>query len=335
MPKVAVVGAGVIGLSAAVCIQKELPDCQVTVISEHVYPNITSAGPPGLFRPYNITSDIPADAGKWIEASWKHYAELSVSDHAAQTGIFPLSGYILSSDDPDLPAAAQYRDLVPNFRQLSGAELDRHGGPWRYGSFHSTLIVEPSLYLRYLTKQFLEKGGTLDNLSLLHLSGLSEHDYDVVVNCSGLGARALVEDETVIPVRGQLVRVDAPWVKEFYMAESSTYIYPNRETIVLGGTRQPEDWETAVRPEETVAIKKHCCAVVPSLQDAHIVEEWAGLRPWRPSIRLENDSLPLESDRSLEVVHNYGHGGNGISLAWGCAVHATRLVQELLAVKDL
>jgi D-amino-acid oxidase len=46
-----------------------------------------------------------------------------------------------------------------------------------------------------------------------------------------------------------------------------------------------------------------------------------GLRPWRPEVRLESEPL---SDGVL--WHNYGHGGAGISMAWGCAAEITRAV---------
>jgi len=59
------------------------------------------------------------------------------------------------------------------------------------------------------------------------------------------------------------------------------------------------------------------------------VREWVGLRPGRKSVRLEKETIPLASGR-LRVVHNYGHGGAGLTLAWGCAGHAVRLASEML-----
>ena len=68
-------------------------------------------------------------------------------------------------------------------------------------------------------------------------------DFDVVVNCSGLGARQLVGDSNVFPIRGQVYRVAAPWIK-FGITEvtAKTYIYPNSDSVVVGGIRQENNY---------------------------------------------------------------------------------------------
>ncbi len=66
-----------------------------------------------------------------------------------------------------------------------------------------------------------------------------------------------------------------------------------------------------------------------------MVRDWVGLRPGRPSVRLEEESIPCAGANGgvLRVVHNYGHGGAGLTLAWGCAGHALSLVAKLLKEK--
>ena len=63
------------------------------------------------------------------------------------------------------------------------------------------------------------------------------------------------------------------------------------------------------------------------------MREWVGLRPGRQTVRLETE-LRRHAGRSLRIVHNYGHGGAGITLHWGCAAEAVRLVQQLLECHD-
>lgn len=106
------------------------------------------------------------------------------------------------------------------------------------------------------------------------------------------------------------------------------------DTVVLGGTIQKGDWDTVPRPEERARILERCYSILPSLRRAPIVREWVGLRPGRAAIRLELErrALPATAARrgTLPVVHNYGHGGSGLTLAWGCAADAVQLVQAAL-----
>jgi D-amino-acid oxidase len=62
---------------------------------------------------------------------------------------------------------------------------------------------------------------------------------------------------------------------------------------------------------------------VPALGDATVLEHLVGLRPGRPTVRLE-----LDLKGSTRVVHNYGHGGSGVTLGWGCAAEVVELVQQ-------
>ncbi|OWA53173.1 D-aspartate oxidase [Hypsibius exemplaris] len=327
--KIAIVGAGIIGLSTAVCLQDILPEVEVTILADKFHEETTSAVAAGLFRPDHISASDPADVPRWIESSAKRYWSLYRSRDAHLAGIFQISGYVFSNDDPDLPAAKQYRDFVPNYRQLSGRELDDAGGPWRYGCYHSTVLVEPLIHMRYLRREFEKRGGCIQRLTVEDLSVL-HGQFGAVVNCSGLGARRLVGDDSMAPVRGQLLRVRAPWLKEFYMGENTTYVYPNSESVVLGGTRESGEWDVTPSKAVSDSIMARCSKMIPAIQDAEIISASVGLRPWRPTVRLETEILQLEGDKTLPVIHNYGHAGNGISLSWGCGVHAAALTQEVL-----
>src|ERR1700683_363717 len=88
------------------------------------------------------------------------------------------------------------------------------------------------------------------------------------------------------------------------------------------GARTP-----APAPAETAAILERCTDIVPALAGARVLESIAGLRPGRPEVRVEldRDLLPVP------VVHNYGHGGAGITRGWGCAQDVAGLVGQLAA----
>ena len=188
-----------------------------------------------------------------------------------------------------------------------------------------TFYAEPSKLLAFLLARFRALGGRVVVSTVTSLDQLAE--CDVIVNCSGLGARSLVGDDTLCPIRGQLVRVRAPFVKSF-LASGDFYIVPNDDVIVLGGTRQVGDWRRAPDPADTARIVDGCCRLVAALRTAPVEAVWAGLRPYRPGgVRLESERR-LVAGRWRPVVHNYGHGGAGVTLFWGCALGAAALVQE-------
>lgn len=152
--------------------------------------------------------------------------------------------------------------------------------------------------------------------------------FNIVVNCSGLGSKQLVGDMEIFPVRGQVLKVQAPWVKHFIRDGSGlTYIYPGIANVTLGGTRQKGDWNLSPNAEISKQILSRCCALEPSLRGACDIREKVGLRPSRPGVRLEKELLVQGSQR-LPVVHNYGHGSGGIAMHWGTALEAARLVSE-------
>lgn len=152
-----------------------------------------------------------------------------------------------------------------------------------------------------------------------------------LIASSGLRAAELTNDSTMYPIRGHVLRVRAPWVRQYINRDGYTYIIPNTDTVVLGGTTQKGDWALKPTDEDRRQILERCYEVLPSLRKAPIVKEWVGLRPGRPAVRLERDSIKVDG-KHVPVVHNYGHGGSGLTLGWGCATDVVALVQQALAV---
>ena len=104
-----------------------------------------------------------------------------------------------------------------------------------------------------------------------------------------------------------------------------TYIHPRTRDCILGGTYEAGQWDTTPNPSKVAAIVERCTEVVPELVGAEVLEHHVGLRPSRASgVRLEADAA---ASGNVQVIHNYGHGGAGITLSWGCAEEAATLVQ--------
>lgn len=156
-------------------------------------------------------------------------------------------------------------------------------------------------------------------------------EYNIVVNCAGIGAHQLVGDEKLFPVRGQVLEVHAPWVKNFIRdGDGLTYIFPGIHRVTLGGTRERDSWSLSPDPGTTKDILDRCCSLEPSLRGAQDIKVKVGLRPSRQCVRLQKEVLS-QGGVKLPVVHNYGHGGGGFSVHRGTAKEAARLVGECIA----
>lgn len=179
----------------------------------------------------------------------------------------------------------------------------------------------------YTTYRFEENGGKIMKKHVPRLSELSGAQYEAIFNCTGLGAQKLCNDVKVVPIRGQVVKVHAPWVKTAFYADYDTYILPGFNGIVtLGGTRQYESYNLEVDKYDTLSIRERCESLLPSLAKAPVVREAVGLRPYRSSVRVESELITDSNGKLLRVIHNYGHGGYGVTSAPGTAIAAVNLL---------
>jgi D-amino-acid oxidase len=103
-----------------------------------------------------------------------------------------------------------------------------------------------------------------------------------------------------------------------------TYIVPRSNDCILGGTSQPHARHLQPDMDTANGIIERCAQFVPEVRNARVLEHRVGLRPGRPTIRLEAARQPGGG----LVVHNYGHGGAGVTLSWGCAEEAVGLIHD-------
>ena len=145
---------------------------------------------------------------------------------------------------------------VPHVRRCGDDEL-----PPGYRDGHAFVapVVEMPIYLEYLMDRFSAAGGSVQ---MRTLSSLAEVDARVVVNCVGLGARDLVDDASMEPIRGQIVRVSNPGLKRFVLDEDNpegvTYIVPRSVDCILGGTAEEGEWNLEPDPETAAGILRRC-----------------------------------------------------------------------------
>lgn len=325
-PRVAVVGAGVVGLTVARLVQQYLKNANVTVIADKFQQDTTSFVAAGFFRPglsfKGPTKDVTQ---RWINNSWHYWNDLLKSSEGSRAGVMSVSAYIFSKTSEHITRNHMIEDLLPIYRPATQKELNMCGDGWKYGSYFVSLLVSCEKHLPWATQQFIEKGGKIVEKKIDSITSLSG-SYDLVFNCAGLGAKFLCSDHDLVPLRGQVIKVRAPWLKSAYYGDYDTYIIPGFDGIAtLGGVRQYDSYNLEVCRHDSAAILERCCELVPALKDAEVVAEKVGLRPHRVPVRVE-----AEVCGGQKVVHCYGHGGYGVTCAPGSAMHAVQLGLQLL-----
>jgi len=331
--KVAVIGAGVIGLSTALHIQELLPEVKVTIFSADLSPDTTADGAAGIFGLYLMGSTPLPDQVRWAQITHDWMERLWKSPLCGKYGISLVSSTRLNHS----PVPPPWEDVVYGLRTMDKKELERIGrlqGSHASGLEFGTFTAEPVRFLPLLMDRFLAGGGSLVKRKVETLGELG-NQYQVIVNCAGLGARSLVGDQKINPLRGQVARVSAPWLRKVVLddRDDGNYVIPNQDSVVVGGTHQDGDWDTNPRQDDKEFILAGGKAMEPSLAGAKHLKDWVGLRPGRPSVRLERETMSDGVGGVQEVVHNYGHGGSGITVFQGCAEDAAKLVQDVLTEK--
>ncbi|MBN3311088.1 OXDD oxidase, partial [Amia calva] len=330
--RIIVVGAGVVGLSTAVCIAESIPHCSVTVLAEKCSPDTTSDVAAGMLHA-PLFPDIPVDRQKrWFKNTFDHLLTISESSEAADAGVFLVFGWEIFREVPREKRPFWSQDVL-GFRFMTDAELKKFP-QHKFGHAFTTIKCECLTYLPWLEKRFRKAGGQIQLGRVTDFGQLCQ-GYDIIVNCSGLGSTALAGDRQLHPVRGQILKVYAPWLKHFIRdGDGLTYIYPGAKSVTLGGTRQAGDWRLMADGEERVEIFERCCRLEPSLQKSLQLGDAVGLRPGRRNLRLEREMYQFRN-RQVPIVHNYGHGGGGISLSWGTALETLQLVQQCVSDRPL
>jgi D-amino-acid oxidase len=310
-PRVTVVGAGVIGLSSAIRLAEA--GYEVDVLARELPLETTSAAAGGLWLPF-LAEPLQAVA-RWSGLTFESLLELAGSP---ATGVAVREGYLLGTG-PARPAwaegLAERLELAPIANPAPG-----HSHGWHL----RVPLVDMTVYLPYLVDRLRAAGATLTRLPLTALPARG-----VVVNCTGLASRALAADSSLHPVRGQVVWMSNPGLRTWWSDDSDpatrmTYVIPHANHVVVGGTAQDGDWSTTPEDKITDQILERAMGLVPALRTATVLSQRVGLRPARPTVRLETVRGPENT-----TVHCYGHGGSGVTLSWGCADDVLAEVQKI------
>jgi D-amino-acid oxidase len=210
---------------------------------------------------------------------------------------------------------------VPDFRAAEPPA--GFAGQWLF----TAPTADMAFYLDWLVTRLTDLGGVLLRRRLDRLADsmtVPGGPPALVVNATGLAAGVLAADPAVHPVRGTVVLVANPGmemstsIRDETNPAGVTYVHPRGRDVVLGGTFEPDQDDTT--PDERVgrAIVARCVDLEPALAGAPVLGQLVGLRPARRGgVRVATDPVGLPGGTRL--IHNYGHGGAGVTLAWGCA----------------
>lgn len=315
MNDVVVVGAGVIGLSCAIRLQQA--GARVLVISPDRPERTTSWISAAVWYPTHTDADP-----RVLQWATDTFEEFTRQARQAVPGVTMRPTRMLLRGSTDAP---WWSSAVPDFRIVPPQPGSEYTGEWHF----TVPAVEMAVYLNWQIEQVTAAGGVLRQRSLDRLTDVTAlvDSAAAVVNATGLGARHLADDPAVHPIRGRIVIVTNPGittsVRDEDHPDGTTYVHPRSQDIVLGGSFEPGRTDLTPDPAATRAILARCRALVPALAGAEVITQLAGLRPGRHGgVRLEADP----GSGPVRLIHNYGHGGAGMTLSWGCADEVAALI---------
>jgi D-amino-acid oxidase len=302
--RVAIIGVGVSGLTCGVVLAEHGYDTHLFAAEA---PNeTTSAVAAAMWFPYDAE---PADRViPWALESYETFRDLS-TDPATGVSMIELRQFCRTGQLP-----------IPSWSKAFNARANTST------EFVMTVpLSDSSLYLAYLAKRLIAAGAEITTGVRFATPEEVDPAFDLVINCAGIGARTLVRDPDLEPHRGQVVIVEKLELPGAVVCDDPPLMYaiPRSDDCVFGGTNEISD-DVAPDPATTVAIIAECSAVL-GIAPPRIITTRVGLRPYRKSgVRLE--AAQMEDGRT--IIHNYGHGGAGFTLSWGCARSVLELVRS-------
>lgn len=247
---VAVIGAGVMGLTTARLVQEA--GFPVTIYVKALTPDTTSniAGgqwsPFGHYRRDAVTPAWNAQFAAALDYSWRRFQIMVGDDY----GIRWLPTFVDSPVDGDeltSPLAAYHP---------GGRILERGEHPFARDRIYrfETMYAETGRFLRQLTRDVQTAGGAIRIRNFATPADIGTLPERLVFNCTGLGSHTLFGDTELTPVRGQLaILLPQPEVRYAFTGEHG-YMFPRADGILIGGTFERGEWDATPQPADIARI---------------------------------------------------------------------------------
>ncbi len=304
--RVAIVGAGVSGLTCGVVLAERGFD--TAIFAKEIGQQTTSGAAAAIWFPYDAQ---PAEKViPWALETYKALIDLTRDPRSgvsmidlrqfSRTGEIQIPDWAIPLGGSVIPSKVENGAAGEAATWTGRPEAERTGRErikcreFTSGYAITVPLTDTTIYLDYLAARLLRAGGTINGEVCFEKLEEVDRDFDLVINCAGIGARELVRDTDLEPHRGQAI--------------------PRTNDCVFGGTNDLSS-DLAADPATTNRIIAECSRVL-NIERPNVLVARVGLRPFRKSgVRLEREKL---RDGRI-VIHNYGHGGSGFTLSWGCA----------------
>jgi len=244
---VAVIGAGVMGLSTARVVQDA--GFPVTIYTAALPPDTTSNIAGGQFHPFavfrdsEVTPEFRAQFARALDYSWRRFQIMVGDDY----GVRWLPTYV-ETDSPDARVVATF---PPINRMLRPAE---HPFPLDSVLRYDTMYVETGRYLRQMVRDIQLAGGKIAVRRFATPADIATLPETLIFNCTGLGSRDLFADQELHPIRGQLAILEPQPEVRYAVQGGFGYMFPRGDGILLGGTFERDVWDANPDPAAIARI---------------------------------------------------------------------------------
>ncbi len=247
-----VLGSGAVGLASARLLQRYGWD--VTIHARDLPPETTSNIAGAQWSPasfYDRDAVGPAfyrDVDVALGHAYTEFQRLV----GARYGVRWISNYLVSERPIDAgDIRLRYANVFP---ELYDMDSSQHPFPAAHALHFDTMFIEPPVYLPAMMRDFRAAGGTFVIHEFADAAEVAALDAPVIINCTGLGTRALFGDNELIPIKGQLVVLKPQADINYLMISNGFYMFPRTDGVLLGGTFERNEWSLAPDPDATRRI---------------------------------------------------------------------------------
>lgn len=253
--EIAIIGSGAVGLAAARLLVER--GFKISIYTKDLPPNTTSNIAGGQWFPFTVydvdclTPEFEKQYWAATEFAYKRYQTM-VGEYY---GVRWLPNFQIS--DSPLPTNGLFTrggplmPMLPEFTELSPG---RHPFPFRYARRFDTMFIQPPIYLDAMLRELRISGVPIEIREFSNSKELLSLREPVIVNCTGLGAKALFDDEELMPIKGQLTILLPEEEVNYATLPPELYMFPRRDGIILGGSHERGVWDLTPDPDETTRV---------------------------------------------------------------------------------